>query len=163
MATNMYLKLEGIDGEATDVNHDKWIEILNWSHSFNQPTTPVRASSGSTVEMCNHADMSVTKYLDVATDALLSHIWSGKQIPTAIIECFRADGQNTPVKYLQIDMDKVIISNYSISGGQSDLPVENLSLSYGKVKYTYTEYGKDGAAKGQKPVSHDLTTNEVGG
>ncbi|QTA85799.1 Hcp family type VI secretion system effector [Desulfonema magnum] len=164
MASNMLLKLDTIDGESTDAVHagEGWIEILSWSHGFTQPTTPVRASSGSTTEMCNHSDVSVTKYLDKATDQILNKVWSGKQLAEAHIECYRSDGNNNPVKYLQIDMEKVIISNYNISGGGGDVPMENLSLSYGKVTYNYIQYDNEGNPQGVQPVSHDLTTNEVG-
>jgi type VI secretion system secreted protein Hcp len=161
MATNMFLKLDGIKGESADSKHKEWIEILSWNHSFNQPTSPVRDSSGATVERCNHSDLSVTKYLDQATDNLLSKCWSGKVLKTGKIECFRSDGDNKPIKYLMIDMDKVVISNLSISAGGGDIPMENLSLSYGKVKYTYIEMKEDGKAAGAKPVSHDLIKNEV--
>ena len=59
-------------------------------------------------------------------------------------------------------MEKVIVSNYSISAGAGDKPMENLSLSYGKVKYTYIDQTKDkGTAGGAKPISHDLTINKV--
>lgn len=41
--------------------------------------------------------------------------------------------------------------------------MENVSLSYGKVTYTYTQQKKeDGTGGSQKPVSHDLVQNVVG-
>ncbi|HAO22755.1 MAG TPA: type VI secretion system tube protein Hcp [Desulfobacteraceae bacterium] len=162
MATNMYLQLDGIKGESVDLNHKDWIEILSFSHGFTQPVTPVRASSGSTVERCNHSDISVSKYVDKATDAILKHIWSGKQISKAVLEFFRADGQNKPVKYIEVELANVVISNYNMSGGQGSLPMENISLSYGKVTYRYTQYDVLGKAGGVQPVYHDLTKNEVG-
>lgn len=162
MPTNMYLKLDTIDGESTDSKHEKWIEILSWSHSFSQPTTAVRASAGATVEQCAHSDVSCTKYLDMATDAILHKCWSGKLLKVATVDCFQSDGDNQPTKYLMIEMDKVIVSSYSISAGAGDKPMENLSLSYGKVKYTYIDQTKDkGTAGGAKPISHDLTINKV--
>ena len=103
----------------------KEIEILSWSHGFSQPTSSVRASSGATVEKANHSDLSVTKYLDSATDDIIKSCWTGKQIKTAKIVCLRSDGSddNKHIEYLIIDMDEVIISNYSVSGGAGDLPV----------------------------------------
>lgn len=164
MATDMFLKLEGITGESEDSAHADWIEIISWSHSFSQPTSAVRSSSGATVEKANHSDLSITKYIDNATDAILTYCWNGNMIPTANIECFRADAEsNTPIKYLLIEMEQVVVSNYSISAGGGDIPMENVSLSYGKVTYTYTQQKKaDGTGGSQKPVSHDLVQNVVG-
>ncbi|RLC22129.1 MAG: Hcp1 family type VI secretion system effector, partial [Deltaproteobacteria bacterium] len=46
MATNLFLQLDSITGGATDENHQDWIEIFSWSHSFDQPTAPVSKSGG---------------------------------------------------------------------------------------------------------------------
>ncbi len=164
MSTNMYLKIEGIDGESSAEGHDKEIEILSWSHGFSQPTSSVRASSGATVEKANHSDISVTKYLDSASDDLIKRLWTGKQIKTATITCFRADGadDNAPVQYLTVELSEVIVSNYSISGGMGDLPVENISFNYGLIKYTYKPQKKDdGTAGEQQAISYDLNKNKI--
>ena len=161
MASNMFLKLDGIKGESADSSHKDWIEILSWSHNISQPTSPVRDSSGATVERANHSDISITKYVDAATDGILGKCGAGKVLKKATIECFRADGDNKPIKYLDIDMEKVVISNYNISAGAGDVPMENISLSYGLIKYTYIEMKEDGKAGGSKPVIMDLVKNEV--
>jgi type VI protein secretion system component Hcp len=42
-------------------------------------------------------------------------------------------------------MQHVVISNYSVSGGPGDVPVENVSLDYGTVMYEYNGFGpRDG-------------------
>jgi type VI secretion system secreted protein Hcp len=160
----MFLKLDSIEGESTAAEHDKEIEILSWSHGFSQPTSSVRASSGSTVEKVNHSDLSITKYLDSSTDDILKMCWTGKQIKTGVITCLRSDGSsdNKHVVYLKIEMDDIIIANYSISGGGGDLPVENVSLNYGKIKYTYMPQKQaDGTGGSAQPIAYDLLTNKV--
>ncbi len=164
MATNIYLKLDKIKGECTAEGHKDEIEILSWSHGFSQPTSSVRASSGATVEKANHSDLSVTKYLDSSTDDFLKACWTGKQIDTGKIVCLRSDGSedNKHVEYLVIEMEDVIIGNYSISGGAGDLPIENISLNYGKVKYTYMPQKKeDGTGGSAEPIACDIRINKV--
>ena len=114
MASNDYIKFDGVEGEATDANHGGWIEVQNWSHGFDQPSSPTRASQGSTIERANHGDLNFTKFLDSSTDALLKACWSGKQFETVNMDCLKADGENTAIKYLEIKMDDVIVSNYGI-------------------------------------------------
>ena len=66
MAGNFFIKFEGpvIAGESTDTTHKDEIQVLSWSHSFNQPTKPTRSSAGGgTVEQANHSDFSITKYV----------------------------------------------------------------------------------------------------
>jgi type VI secretion system secreted protein Hcp len=168
MATNLYLNFEGteIKGESTDAKHKEWIEVLSWSHGFNQPTSPVRSTAGGgTVERANHSDFSFTKYMDSATDDLLKQCWGGKHIDKATLECYRSDGADdeNPALYLKIIMEKVIISNYNVGGGAGDIPVENVSLSYGKVTYEYHPQDEASGSEGSvEPVYHDLTTNQIG-
>jgi type VI secretion system secreted protein Hcp len=165
MATNMFIKFEepGIEGESTASNHAKELQVLSWSHGFHQPTSPTRSSAGGgTVEKANHQDFSFTKYIDASTDDLLKMCWNGKQIGKATFCAYRANGDNTAVKYLEITMEKVIVSNIAVSGGAGDLPTESISLSYGKVQYSYIpQQETDGTGDGVQPVSHDLITQEV--
>jgi type VI secretion system secreted protein Hcp len=163
MATNMFLQLDGVKGGATDEQHKDWIEIFSWSQGFSQPSMPISLSGGqaAATAMCNHSPISVTKYLDEATHLILTRIWSGKILPKAKIECFRAAGEQAPVKYLEVSMEAVIISNYSISVSGDDIPMENITLTYGKVTYNHIPYKRSGEAKGNQPVYHDLRTNKV--
>jgi type VI secretion system secreted protein Hcp len=165
MAINSYIKLASIDGGSTSGGHEKEIEIMSWSHGFSQPTSPVRSTAGAgSVEQANHSNFTFTKYIDSATDDLLLYCWSGKQIPTAVVTCYRADGakDNKPVEYLKIEMEHVVISNFSISGGAGDVPVENVSLDYGVVKYTYLPQKKDdGTGGAAQPIKHNLETRVI--
>ena len=163
MATNFFLKLDGITGESTDSAHAGQIQVLSWSHSFNQPTSPTRSSAGSgTVEQANHADFSITKYIDSSTDDILKACWTGKQIATGVFTGYRADGTGNGVNYLEIDFTNVVVSNYSISGGTGDMPVETVTLSYSKVTYTYIPQKQaDGTGGAAQPVTHDLAAQSV--
>ena len=92
MAGTMFLKLTGPDitGESTDSAHPGEIQVLSWSHSFNQPTSPTRSSAGGgTVEQANHSDFSFTKYTDASTDDLLKMCWSGKHIEKGVFCAYR--------------------------------------------------------------------------
>lgn len=165
MASNMYIKLDGVTGGSTSAGHEKEMEMLSWNHGFSQPTSPVRSSAGSgTVEDANHQNFSFSKYIDGASIDLVKMCWTGKQIATGVVSCYRASGaaDNKQVKYLQIDMKDVIVSNYSISGGPGDVPVENISLDYSSVTYTYLPQKKeDGTGGSAKPVTHDLESRKV--
>lgn len=165
MAGNMFLKFEEpeIKGESTDSNHKDQIQVLSWSHSFNQPTKATRSSAGGgTVEQANHSDFSFSKYLDAATDDLLKYCWNGKQISKATLSCYRSDGDNKAILYLEVLFEDIVISNVSLGGGAGDLPTENISLGYGKITYKYKSQVPDtGDAGGVQPVSHDLIKQEV--
>jgi type VI secretion system secreted protein Hcp len=137
MASDMYIKFEepAVIGASIAPDHVGEIEILSWSHGFVPPTGPTRSVGQSTQQ-----NLSFTKYLDQATNDLLKYSWSGKQIGKATITCYRSDGSNgNPLLYLTLTMQHVVISNYSVSGGPGDIPVENVSLDYGIIQYTYVD------------------------
>ena len=167
MATNMYVKFEepALETDMAAEGHSNEIEILSWNHGFSQPTSPVRASGGAgTVEQANHQNLSITKYLDGSTADLLKQCWTGKQFGKATLACYRADGNeaNAPVKYLELILEHVVISNFSISGGPGDIPVETISLDYGIIQYNYTSQKRDsGSTGGNKSAKHDLETRKV--
>lgn len=163
MAGNMFIKIGDIAGESTDSTHTDEIQVLSWSHSFNQPTSPTRSSAGGgTVEQANHSDFCFTKYTDSSTDDLLKACWTGKHIDTAMFSAYRSNGDNTAVKYLEINFEKVIVSNISIGGGTGDVPTETITLSYGTIEYKYIPQKEDdGTGEGAQPVKHDLILQEV--
>jgi type VI secretion system secreted protein Hcp len=163
----MYIKFEepGIEGGSTAEGHAGEIEVLSWNHGFNQPTSPVRSGAGAgTVEQANHQNFTFSKYIDSATDDLLKMCWTGQQIDKATFSCYRADGNdsNAPVDYLVIEIEHIIVSNYSISGGPGDVPVENVSLDYGLIKYIYKPQKREDGTGGDKvEIQHNLETRVV--
>ncbi|HJQ40276.1 MAG TPA: type VI secretion system tube protein Hcp [Thermoanaerobaculia bacterium] len=161
MAINMFIKFEdpALAGGSTAEGHKDEIEVLSWNHGFAQPTSPTRSTAGGgTVEQANHQNFTFTKYLDASTNDLLKMCWSGKQIGKATLRCYRADGarDNQPVEYLQVIMTHVIISNFSVSGGPGDVPVENVSLDYGTVQYIYKQQKHD-----DESAMHDLRSRAI--
>jgi type VI secretion system secreted protein Hcp len=161
----MYIKFEepAIDGSSTAPGHEREIEVLSWSHGFVQPTSGRRDfSAADTGEQATHQNFTFTKYLDVATNALLRCTWSGKQIKKATLTCYRSDDRSgKPVQYLQIVMQHVVIANYSVSGGPGDIPVENVSLDYGIVEYHYTQQKHVDGDADSRPAKHNLMTRTV--
>ncbi len=162
MSTNMFLMFDGIAGESDDEKHPNWCEIISWTHTFNQPTNPMRASSGQTVEKCIHEPFGFAKYVDCATPSILKSVWGGTQINFAEVVCYRADGQNIPILYLKMILTDVVISAYTLAGGEGNLPQEDIGLSYSKIQYEYNEVDKLlGTATGVIVANHDLIKNVV--
>ena len=127
MATNMYIQFEIPALPATGE-----IEVLSWNH----PHADSRAGgSGSS--------LSFTKYLDAATDELLKANYTGKQFGKATLALYRSDGSHDrPVLYLSVVLEHVIIAKYAVTGGPGEIPVEDVGLEYGTVKYDYKEQGR---------------------
>jgi len=137
MSSNMFLQLDGIEGECDDEKHPKWIEIVGWGHGAEMPATNRRTSTGPSVERCNHNPISFSKPLDASSMLLMSHVWGGKEIKKGKIECLRADQDNVPIVYLKVELEGLFLASHTISGGEGDLPQEEYSMTYGVIQYHY--------------------------
>ena len=163
MAFDCFLKIDGVDGECTDEKHKNWIEILSYSHGVLQLASGSRSSGGArSAERCDHQDFSCVKTLDKTSPKLNLWCCNGKHIANIKMELCRATGNKQ--KYMEYDMEDVIISSVRPGGssqGGAELPLEEVSLNYGKIEWKYTETDhKTGAAGGTIPTWWDLVSNK---
>ncbi|MCP3955507.1 MAG: type VI secretion system tube protein Hcp [Desulfobacterales bacterium] len=164
MSTDMFLHLDKIEGESGDVKHAKDIEITGWSAGYEQPISPAKTATGPTVERCIAEPISITKSVDAASNDLLMAIWSGKVILNGFIVCYRADAAGTkPVEYLRIEMDHIVVTTFGISGGEGEIPQEEVGLSVGKVAFIYKTQKKEGGEDGQKTANFNFIAGTYGG
>jgi type VI secretion system secreted protein Hcp len=148
MAVDMFLKIEGIDGESTDDKHTKWIEIDSYTHGVSQPVSGASRTGGRTGGRADFQDFTIVKTLDSATPDLHIYCSNGKHIPKIEIECCLAtEDKHVFMKYT---MEDVVISSISAGGSTHDVrPAETVAFAYGKIKWEYTpidQTGKPGAA-----------------
>ena len=160
MATDIFLKLDGLDGELSDHAHEKEIDILSWSWGMTQSGS-MHVAKGGGAGKANVGDLLLVKYIDAATVNLKKSCCSGKQFPTAVLICRKAGGDE-PVEYYKIEMKNVIISSVQVGGAQSDDRLtESIALNFGEYSATYTPQdneGKPGPAIG--PAGHNMQTNK---
>ncbi len=150
MAVDMFLKIEGIDGESTDDKHPKWIEILSYSHGVAQPVSGASRTGGRTGGRADFQDFTISKTLDSATPDLNMYCCNGKHIPKIEVElCLATEDKHTFMKYV---MDDVIVSSVSPGGSaesSESKPLEEVTFAYGKICWEYTpidQAGNPGAA-----------------
>src|SRR5512136_3197822 len=74
----MFLKLDGIEGEA----QDGWIEIESWSWGASNHA----ATGGAGAGKVSFSDLTVMKKLDKATPLILDAALSGQNIPFGMIK-----------------------------------------------------------------------------
>ena len=149
MAIDAYLQIDGITGESTDPDHKGWIDVLSYSYSISQLTAaPVANVSAGATSAVAHQEFVITKYVDSASPKVYEACAAGKRFSKAILDVMRTSGK-TPVKFMQIQMQQVIISSISASAASGkDMPTESVALSYGSVQWTYTQQNPDGSQGG---------------
>jgi len=165
MATNMFMFLgKKIEGEAEDDKYNKWCEIIDLSHEFEQKASPLKTADADKKQpKTEHKKLHVSKYIDNATPEILKVLWKGTILPKVIIKCLRAAGKNPAVDFLTIEMDDVIISKYVLDTDEGKLPTEKLELDYAVVGYWYKSVDKKtkGTVPGVKCAGTDRDKNDV--
>ena len=158
-----FLNIDGIQGESQDDKHKDWIEILSFSHAITQPASATKGSAGgATTSRSEHADYSVTKYIDKASPKLHEACSTGKHFSKVKIEMCRAGGTQLP--YLVVNMEEVIISSVSAAGaaGSNEFPTESVSFNYAKIDWTYTQQKrKDGSGGGNVTGKYDVAAGKA--
>jgi type VI secretion system secreted protein Hcp len=156
-AVDMFLKLNGIEGESTDSVHGKEIDVLAWSWgASNSGTTHTGGGGGAGV--VNVQDLSLTKYVDKASPALLLRVMNGAHIPDATLVVRKAG--STPVEYIKILMTEVLVTSISMGGsGGEDRLTENVSLNFAKVEFAYSYVDAGGKTIAVTPTKWDIATN----
>jgi type VI secretion system secreted protein Hcp len=157
MAVDMFLKLDGVEGEAQDDKHKKEIDVLAWSWGCSQSgTTHMGAGGGG--GKANIQDMSFTKYIDSSTHTLLQRTFDGKHIKEGTLVVRKAGG--TPLDYFIVKMTDIMVTSVSTGGsGGEDRLTENVTLNFSKVEIDYVPQKPDGTGDAAKKAGWDIAEN----
>lgn len=161
MAVDMFLKIDGIEGESEDATHGASIDVLAWSWGMSQSGT-LHAGKGGGGGKVAVQDISVTKYVDSSTPLLMKACASGAHIKNATLTVRKADGSGSgALEYVVIKLGPVLISSVSAGGsGGEDRLTENVSLNFKKVQYDYTPQDEKGGKGNAIPWKFDIGANK---
>lgn len=158
MAVDMFMKIEGAEGESVDGHgHAKEIDVLAFSWGASQSgTTHIATGSGS--GKVNVQDLSFTKYVDAASHRLLGAICTGEHFTKATLVVRKAG--KTPLEYIKLEMTNVMATSYSTGGsGGEDRLTENVTLNFGHFRFAYKPQKADGSGEAEKPFTYDIAKN----
>jgi type VI secretion system secreted protein Hcp len=157
MAVDMFIKIGDIKGESQDKKHLEEIDVLAWSWGMSNSGTTHMGGGGGAGKV-SVQDISFTKYVDSASNALIMHCCQGKHVPKVTLICRKAGG--TAIEFIEIDMEDAIVTAVSTGGsGGEDRLTENVTLNFSKFKYTYRPQKADGSADADKDATWDMAAN----
>ena len=159
MAVDMFLKLNGVDGEAKDKAHTKEIDVLSWSWGMsNSGSAHVGGGAGS--GKVSVQDLSVTKYLDSSSAKIMLSCCDGTHFDTAVLTVRKAGGEK-PVEYVTIKLQEVLITSVETgASGGDDRLTESVTLNFAKVKMEYLPQQAKGGKGNMIPFGWDIAGND---
>ena len=134
-AVDIFLQIDGIQGESADAKFKGASEVLAWSW--------VEVSTANGKKGCIE-DMHITKFVDKASPALITNASTGALASKAVLSVRKA-GEG-PVTFLIITMNGVRVSSYQVAGSSGAGTVaENLALSFETMSGEYRAQKPDGS------------------
>jgi len=160
MAADVYLQIEGINGESNDEKHKNWMELESVDWGVTQPTAgTVSTAGGHTIGRAVFNSVRITKAVDLASPKLMELAAQGKTIPKVRLEFFRADGGGA-VKYYEMVLENVLVSSNKKSYGGSGLLIDQFTLHFTKITEKYTQQKIGGGVGGSTVGGWDLAANK---
>jgi type VI secretion system secreted protein Hcp len=132
-----YLKLGDIKGESTDNDHKDWIVIESMSSPLSPEETETAGSMSG--ERVMNPTFGVGLGSDESSDELRRLADSGEIIPEVEIDVEVLHAAGAETTYLKYKLTNVIVTSVSASGSGGDVPVEEVTLTYQKISWDYSE------------------------
>jgi type VI secretion system secreted protein Hcp len=149
---NIFMKIDGIDGDATEENHKKWIEVTLFElEGMRAMDTKVGYGGRREASLAELKDLHIVKHLDSASPKLLVESLAGKDGKKVDIHFVTA--ASPAMTYLEIKLENVLVSGYHLLSGEEagSEPQENVELNFTKIEYKYTP--RDALNKPGSPVA----------
>lgn len=129
----MQIRMAIVDDPADP--HRDWITVDSVSWGMSRPLPP-GPSPPTKVDV---SDVSVSKSVDKASPSLAKACATGKPLEKAEIQWCTGACKDKTV-YLEYTLTDVIVTSYSISGSAQDdtVPVEQVTLNFAEIEWTYT-------------------------
>ena len=154
-----FLKIDGIDGESLAKKHEKEIEVESFSWGETQAGTAGQGG-GQGAGRVSIQDFHLTKKVDKASANLALACATGKHLKFATLTLRKAGGKQED--YLIYKMEDLLVSSYQIGGsaGSDIVPMEQLSLNFSKMAFTYKPQKADGSFEGPVEAKYDFGARE---
>jgi type VI secretion system secreted protein Hcp len=143
----MFLKLDGIEGESLDSVHGGEIELALWGWTT---TNTVRwdVNQGGQSTKVELKDIELEKVCDKATVTLYQCCVTGKHIRHGTITCRKNDGEQK-VEYMVLHMKDIMVTKVQFTGdGSSQSLKETVGLSFAEFRMDYKLQNDSGNAAG---------------
>lgn len=130
MAFEAYLKVEGIEGEATQSEHNGWIDILGFSWAASQSAVGQRRAGGPVSGRADISDLVVTKEIDRASPKLASYCCKGAPITKITLHLCEATEKQT--LYMEYVLTDALVTSVKVTGKSEDESAETTRKSWGR-------------------------------
>jgi type VI secretion system secreted protein Hcp len=143
---DMFLKMQGVTGEANDAGHKGEIEVVSWSWGIDgMYRGGYTGGFGDPTSKARFKDLLITKRIDKASVTLMNYVRNHKVVDQAVLTVRKA-GTN-PLEYFKVELGKVIVRSLDTQSTGAEV-VETISLGFSSFAATYVPQSATGAMGG---------------
>ncbi len=158
MGVDMFLKIDGIQGESTDNSHKDEIDLLSytWGESHEPVSATGGGAAGAKVTMQDfHFAMRVNK----ASPKLFLACANEMRIKNALLTV-RHSGERAP-EFLKWTLTDVTVASYQTASNvpTGEPPTDQVSLRFAKIEVEYKPMKPDGSLDAPINAAWELTVN----
>jgi type VI secretion system secreted protein Hcp len=158
MSVEIFLKLDGIEGESKVKGFEKSIDVLSFSWGASNPSSVARGG-GSGAGRADFSSISIQKEVDLSSDKMMKAVSKGTHFAKGSLHVREAGG-DTPVEYYVLELKRVFVDSFNVGGAQGGgKPTESLSFSYEEVKLKYIEQTEKGGEGGKGEFAFNIVKN----
>lgn len=159
MSGDIFLKIDGIEGESIDAKHTGEIQLETVSWGADNAASFNYGGGGGTGKVTMQ-DVHFTKVIDKSSTKLFQACCEGKHIPSALLTFRKAGGEQQ--EYFTVKLSDLMVSSihWSDHATGGALAQEQGRIAFTKIEFGYKEQGKDGALKGAVNAGWDVKVNK---
>jgi type VI secretion system secreted protein Hcp len=133
MAADMFLKIDGIDGESSSNKHKGEIELLSFSWGLSQSSST--GGGGGGAGKVQVKEFTFVKEIDKASPKLMEACCTGEHIRDVTLTLSSgAAAKGSQEKFMTIKFTDVLISSYQTGGGTGgSVPMDQVSFSFSEI------------------------------
>ena len=159
MAVDMYMKIEGANGESKDANHKDWSDIRSFAWGATQPGSMSTGGGGGTGK-ASFNDLHIVAVIDRAAPAVMKHCATGKHLSKVEVSVCKAGGEQ--VEYSRITLEDVLVTSVQYTGNHDgDAMMVSYAFQAARVKQQYWEQTDKGGKGAESVVGYDIKQNKT--
>jgi type VI secretion system secreted protein Hcp len=159
--TMILLKFEPeLKGDSKTDKHDGWITIDSMQWGVGRAISSSGVGTDRDTSNPSFSEISISKSMDVASAQLMLEAACGKSLDKATFHFIQTGGKDsTGQHYLEIVLEKPILSSYSQSSG-GERPSESISINYVGITMQYDQFEEGKTPKKGEAKGYDLKANK---
>lgn len=147
MASDIYLKIAGVEGEAQAAGFENQIEILAFNWGAANPSTMNTTGSGLAAGRVEIQGFTINKRTDKSSARLFAACCKGEHFDNMVVSLRKATGEGGQGVFLTFTFNNVLVEhiNWGASTGGDDV-AESVSFAFAKVEIEYKMQKTKGGA-----------------